>query len=125
MNVTQLLAAAITMLPACAMAAPPCDGFEKAIEESLKEIAWVTASGVGDDSAPRETLRSMRIANELALIRLHLDLAARNQCPARRAPINEHKYLGQAAECRTEQLRGVKDPPVCKRETWIGFTLAQ
>lgn len=122
MDVRMMVVGALLCLASLeARAAPPCDGFDQAIEASLKEIAYQTAMGVADNSAPRESSRQARIANELQLIQIHLDLAARNQCPVRRAPINEAKYLSEALSCQVAIVRGDKDPASCKRESWSGF----
>ncbi|HYJ31325.1 MAG TPA: hypothetical protein VEW25_13420 [Allosphingosinicella sp.] len=82
------------------------------------------ASSVGDNSAPRATLREMENANDLTIATMTLQLMRDNRCtmPAR-APVAA-AYMSAALSCATARLRsparaaGEAGPPDCNRDTW-------
>lgn len=87
------------------------------IEQNLADNL---ARGLGDNSAPRATLRAMEDGNELAAAAITLDLMRDNRCPLPRRAPQSATYLGSALECATARLRiGSGDnPPACDRSTW-------
>lgn len=106
-------------------AEPPCGAYSAAVEHCLKAIATITADGIGDDSAPRATLRETRIQTQLLLIESHLAGAHRAGCPAPSGPLFTGKYLLEALECSTARLenqakRILTEPDACKMSSWEG-----
>lgn len=95
-----------------------CKTFQEAIENSLKLIAVSKAESIGDNSAPRATLRALEIANELTLVTANLTLMSNQRCPLPAEPIRTGKYLLNALKCSTERLKGVADSPLCDFAKW-------
>lgn len=95
-----------------------CSTFEGAIDVSLKNMALEEAMGIGDNSAPRETNRLLRMNNELQAINAHLMLMAQNKCPPIRYTLSTAPYRIQAAECKLATLKGEDKPPACEMKNW-------
>jgi hypothetical protein len=116
--------AAVVAVAMCAstsaFAQSACDALQKAIESEIKEAALSSANGLGDNSAPRATMRQIEIANNLSIIQANIALMAQNKCPPRTAPINPGVYLSEALSCSLAILKSEKDPPACDKSTWKG-----
>jgi hypothetical protein len=85
-------------------------------------LADIEAEEVGDNSAPRATMREMRTANQLMLARITLDLMQASHCQLpTREPVSA-AYALPALQCRNAIMRmqaGQRDlPPECNRENW-------
>lgn len=108
----------IVIFSQSAFAQQVCADFDTAIDSSLKSIALEKARGIGDDSAPRETNRRVRISNELAMIQMNLSLMAQNKCAPLRSPINDSGYMSNAMECITARMQDQTSPPACEFKEW-------
>jgi hypothetical protein len=104
--------------PAAAQATGTCAALARDYDTASKDLADKEAEGVGDDSAPRATLRAMEDANTLAGARITLDLMRDNHCPLPKSAPNYIYYLASALSCRTDRLKGTVSPPSCDRTTW-------
>jgi hypothetical protein len=90
------------------------------IESNLKLIASERAEGISDNSAPRETMRVIKINNYLQVINMNLMLMKEAKCSLRKKPITMGEYMKEALECQLAQMKGEKDSPACKMESWKG-----
>ena len=117
----KLIALSLLSLSAPLFAQSTCSAFNDAVELQLKKAAQNWVAGVGDNSAPRATLRELETSNALALARMNLDLATLNKCPVRTKPLNPMIYMGEALDCNLQTLKGVKDSPACKMQDWEGL----
>ena len=115
-----IVAACLLAGTAVPVSAVECDGFLKSIDTSLKLIAMSRAEAIGDNSAPRATLRTLEIANELQLISINVSLMTSNRCTLPSEPIHTGKYLLNALKCSTERIKGVADSPLCDTSKWVG-----
>lgn len=126
--------AALTMVPAGmpAMAqtrpvAPPaaapagtCATLMRQYDGASMDLAANFASSVGDDSAPRATLRQMEDANSLAKAQIAMDLMRDNRCPMPKSAPSIGPYVNQALSCATDRMKASASvsPESCKRENW-------
>jgi hypothetical protein len=106
-------------------AAPPgatgtCAALMRQYNGASMTLADGFASSVGDDSAPRATLREMENANALATAKIALDLMRDNHCPMPKSAPNITTYATAALTCRTDQMKAAGSglPESCKRENW-------
>lgn len=117
-NLKILFGMCIAAVNFSALAQPTCDVLSDAVELEIKKSAAVFAEGFTDDSAPRATLREMRIANSLSLAQINLNIMAQNKCPPRQQPVNPMDYLTDALSCELAQQKGEKDSPACDKGNW-------
>jgi hypothetical protein len=89
-----------------------------AIDDSLREAGYTKAQDIGDDSAPRATMRAARITAEMAAIQANITLMIANHCPLPDLPMSSSVYEGAAIECvlarDTETVKAK-----CDRATWL------
>ena len=114
-------AVALTLFFGSVRAQTPCQDFEAAIEYSLKNISVARVEGIGDDSAPRATLRAIEANNQLLLIQIQLGLMNLNKCPVRKTSLSATKYVDDALACSAAMRTTESDPPACDRSKWAGF----
>jgi len=95
-----------------------CSAFDSAIDTSLKLISSERASGIADNSAPRETMRAAKVSNHLQVISINLMLMKEHKCPARKRPIVLGEFMKNALECELAMMKGEKDPPACNFDNW-------
>lgn len=99
-----------------------CKELAAAIADSEKAIARQFAQGVGDDSAPRDTTRQLRVSNELAAIQINLMLMERQKCPLPTDPIDTHGtvYLSPALDCARIAMNGTpaEAKEACNTSDW-------
>ena len=76
---------------------------------------------LGDNSAPRATMREMREANDLAIAAMTLQFMRDNKCPLPKRAPNTGTYLTAALECSKarREAGATTSPPACQRENWI------
>lgn len=109
--------------PAAAPPAPPattCSILASTYEGASMDLAANRAEGVGDNSAPRATLRAMEDANTLAEARITLDLMRDHKCALPKSAPTSIFYLSDALSCATDRLKsqGAGSPPSCDRSKW-------
>lgn len=81
MKVSILVMLLVFAVAPAAVAQVDCSSFETAIDNSLKLISMERASGIADNSAPRETMRAAKIANHLQVISINPNLMKEHKCP--------------------------------------------
>jgi hypothetical protein len=74
-----------------------CAQINEAISDSLGEIGRTLFDGITDDSAPRATLRHLRIENEIGFINLNLQLLSSAKCATWKLPFRG--YMKSVREC--------------------------
>ncbi|HEX4695277.1 hypothetical protein [Sphingomonas sp.] len=107
--------------PASATAAGgTCAALAREYEGASMDLAANYAEGVGDNSAPRATLRAMEDANTLARAHMTLDLMRDFRCTTPKNAPDSMLYLSAALNCATDRLKGggTTTPPSCDRSTW-------
>jgi hypothetical protein len=106
--------------PAPAAASGVCTRLMRTYEGVSMSLADNFTSAVGDNSAPRATLRAMEDANSLTEARIALDLMRDNHCPLPKTTPSYIWYLSPALTCSTDKLKGVGNgaPPSCDHSTW-------
>ncbi|MHA6722852.1 hypothetical protein [Sphingomonas sp. RS2018] len=125
--------AALSVLPngmpvsAQTKAAPPaaastgtCAVLMRQYDGASMDLASGFAASVGDNSAPRATLREMENGNALATAKIALDLMRDNRCAMPKSAPSTAPYLTAALNCRNDQLKAsrAESPESCKRENW-------
>ena len=75
---------------------------------------------LGDNSAPRATLRETRESNDLALATMTVQIMRENKCPQPKRAPNSSTYLMPALDCSKarREAGGSETPAACKRENW-------
>lgn len=97
----------------CAVLQADLTRFEQNLAENYAE-------SVGDNSAPRATLRAIEDQNELIQAQITIDLMRDHRCPMPARAPSMAAYLLPAIECATARLRapGQREVPACDRTTW-------
>ena len=85
-----------------------------------QNIAISFVEGIGDNSAPRATLRAIREQNALSNAALTIALMRDNRCTMPTRAPRVATYVVAASQCETARLRapGQQDLPACDRATW-------
>ncbi|MBL8518213.1 MAG: hypothetical protein JNM76_14725 [Betaproteobacteria bacterium] len=101
-----------------------CDRLAKSADLQERYIAMEHVSGMGDDSAPRETNRRLRIQNALTAQQSNLFMMAQLKCPmpdlVSSSTGPDSKYYGEAVLCGIERQRGNASAEACKIQNWTG-----
>jgi hypothetical protein len=115
-------AIAVLALTLAANSHAGCKELAAAIADSEKAIAGQFSQGIGDDSAPRETTRQLRVSNELAAIQINLVLMERQKCPLPTDPVDTHGtvYLSPALDCARITMSGTpaEAKEACNTSNW-------
>lgn len=120
MAATQAAAQTAPARPAAAAAQSRCEILAGDYRRFEMNLADRFASSVGDNSAPRATLRAMEDANDLAAAALTVQFMRDARCTLpTRAPVAS-TYMSAALACATARLErsGTATPPACVRENW-------
>ena len=93
-------------------------------DRASKDLAMNAAEDIGDDSAPRATMREAENNNTLAQARLTMDLMKNNSCTMPTAAPDASRYFSSALSCHSDMLRaryqGSHDQPAsCDRAKWV------
>jgi hypothetical protein len=126
-----LLIAALILVPTPAMAQVParsaaaaapagkCERLAREWKGIEYRMADRHADEIGDNSAPRATLRAMEESNNLAEASMILSFMRDGRCALPSHPPSYISYFGAALECHTAILGGAKaDDAKCDREKW-------
>ena len=73
-------------------------------EFASKQLAMSYAEGIGDDSAPRATMREARNSNVLERARITLDLMRANNCKLPTEAPSLKRYLSSAMSCVSQRM---------------------
>lgn len=104
-----------------------CTRLISVYDGASKDLAANNAASIGDNSAPRATLRAMEDANTLTEARIALDLMRDNRCSLPKTTPSYIWYLSAALTCSTDRLKAGagKSPTSCDRSTWTRIDAAQ
>jgi hypothetical protein len=133
-KLTVLVAAIVVAAPSVsvAQAAKPaptpsapvtaCASLVAAIDATQKEISALYVGNLGEDSAPRATMRASEIAGLYGEVQANIALMAANRCAPYPHPLSRAAFLGDALTCSTARLKAYgqtpKDLPECNRTMW-------
>lgn len=118
-TVAVLAAAILTSTGSAAFAqADTCANLKSRLESSSKSMAMIYADGVGDDSAPRATMRELRELNLKVDQLILLEFMKEHDCEFENAPPSTSLYLASALECANDQLQGNYESEKCNFENW-------
>lgn len=97
-----------------------CARLMSVYDGASKDLAANNAASIGDNSAPRATLRAMEDANTLAEARIALDLMRDNRCALPKTTPSYIWYISAALTCSTDRLKAGagQSPTSCDRSTW-------
>jgi len=109
---------AILIMATTSAGATTCADLEKSVDWSTKLIASEISEGIGDDSAPRATLKEIRISNEWKKIDISINLMAQNKCSPLAYTPNPANYLTAALNCSMARTKGENDTIVCNKQEW-------
>lgn len=114
-----LAAALLTSTGSAAYAqADTCANLKSRLENSSKSMAMIYADGIGDDSAPRATMRELKELNLKVDQLILLEFMKEHDCEFESAPPSMSLYLSSALECANDQLQGNYESEKCKRDNW-------
>jgi hypothetical protein len=109
---------------AAPVATPPtkplttCEALARDWRNVEVDLAKSNAEDIGDNSAPRATMRAIRDGNSLEVAAITLSLMRDNKCSLPKRPPSHVTYMIPAIECATEQLKGNYKAPQCDTATW-------
>lgn len=90
------------------------------MEHLKKSLAMNFADGIGDNSAPRATMREAQDQSLMARVRLTMDLMRDNHCRMPTTVPTGVEYASSAISCRTDQMSsGSLNPPSCVQDKWV------
>ena len=95
-----------------------CKTAESLIEELLKSIAYESVAGIGDNSAPRETNRQLKVVaatNQLHIQQFHMQSL---QCPAIQWSISHSAFTSAALGCSLASTTNDEYKEKCNRKNW-------
>jgi hypothetical protein len=112
------------ILAAAAPQAGVCAKLDSDYEHASKALAMVFAEGVGDNSAPRATMREAREANIRNEASQTLDLMQAHKCALPTAAPNAAPYVTQAMGCKAAQFKdelglNANASEVCDMSKWV------
>ena len=93
------------------------------LDHLSKSLAMNFAEGVGDNSAPRATMREAQYNNLLTRARMTMDLMRDNHCRMPASVPTGEQYTGAALTCHTDMLeaqlaRKTTLPDSCDQSRW-------
>lgn len=103
---------------------PACKAFAQMVDANLKGISYTKASSYAR-SAPQATQLAAELQNDIAFLKINLDLMAANKCPMPTRPVSDIMYAVSASECALAQMKSDPDKDAkCDRSKWqpIGFS---
>ena len=79
------------------------------------------ADRIGDNSAPRATMRAIEEGNDLLKANMTLQFMRDNKCSLPKAAPSGSSYIGAALECSTQRIKAgfEASKAVCDRANWI------
>lgn len=114
----KVLAAMVLFFPAISWGAS-CEQLKSLYDDQDKHIALINVRGIGDDSAPRATLRQLQKLEHLLQKQMLLDFMTRKKCK-----FPDHvssQYRLNAIKCGTQILKGNSSHPDCDKSKWESF----
>lgn len=81
-----------------------CRALSTAINASVKEMSFIDSAGIGDNSAPRATMRAAQIGAQQAEIQNDILLMRANGCASYSGSFSSSTFLLPALKCNTALL---------------------
>ena len=114
------IAAAKPVVRKAAATSGTCTRLYSDMEHLKKSLAMNYADGIGDNSAPRATMRESEYQSLLARVRLTLDLMRDNRCKMPTSVPTGVEYVSSAIACKTDMMQsGSSSSPSCDQDKWI------
>lgn len=95
-----------------------CEGLARDWKAAEIELAENWTAEIGDDSAPRATMRAIRDQNSLTKAQIALQLMHDNKCALPKRAPSGLTYSLDAMKCRTEKMKGNFKAPECDINSW-------
>jgi hypothetical protein len=102
-----------------AAARESCADLHKRYDMTHRAIAAIDAEDIGDNSAPRATLRQLKILSEKQDQLILLEFMRSRGCPAPSAVGASVLYMLPAMECATAKLTGKELEAKCDQSKWV------
>jgi len=119
MRLITIILAFVMLASTHAMAKDTCGELLESFEEFYKSIAIIEAESVGDNSAPRAQLRTLRIIRLQNKQHIILRFATAHKCKLPASPGSYGDYYLAALKCRNKSVEtGKYDSPECNRSNW-------
>lgn len=119
-----VMAAALVWCGAAAAQTKPvsfCDALAQTVEDNVKSLSYYRVSGVGDDSAARETNRLLQKVAYSNLLQATLIQMQANKCPVPTLPLTDDAYTSSALKCMKARITPPRssNPPECEESAWV------
>ena len=107
--------------PAAAPKLSTCEALAADWKRFDMNMADRFADSVGDNSAPRATLRAIEEGNDLLKANMTLQFMRDNKCSLPKSAPSGSGYLGAALECSTQRLKVGYEAAksACDRANWV------
>lgn len=113
-------AMAQTTLSALGPKASTCETLAADWKRFEMNMADRFADGIGDNSAPRSTLRAIEDSNDLLKANITLQFMRDNKCSIPKSAPSGRPYISAALVCSTQRLKSAEAAKaVCDRANWI------
>ena len=111
----------VAAAPAPAKPLTTCEALARDWRNVEIDLAKSDIEDVGDNSAPRSTMRAIRDGNSLQLASMTLSLMRDYKCSLPKRAPSSVTFMLPAMECRTEQLKGNYKAPQCETANWYAL----
>ena len=102
--------------------APPstCGSLARQWQGIEQDLATSYARGMGDNSAPRATLRAQEETNGLLRAQMLIEMMRGNRCAIPKSPPTIAPYISAALACEVDKLKSSSSnlPQSCDRSNW-------
>lgn len=95
-----------------------CEGLARDWKSAEIELAENWTTEIGDNSAPRATMRAVRDQNSLLKAQIALQLMRDNKCSLPKRAPSGLTYSLDAMKCQTEKMKGNYKAPECDTTAW-------
>lgn len=113
-----LIASSAPAAPIAKAESSACTKLASDYDIASKQLAMNHAEGVGDNSAPRATMREARNNNILEKARITVELMRGNSCKMPTEAPDMGRYLSPALKCSTDMIGASTTPASCDMTTW-------
>lgn len=95
-----------------------CETYARLYDGANQEIASIKATGIFDDSAPRETVRQLQTLDQRLRQFITMQQMEFYGCDLPKMPSDSIQYYSDALACELEGRRGRTNSPECDRGEW-------
>jgi hypothetical protein len=98
-----------------------CARLNGEMEQLKKSLAMNFADGIGDNSAPRATMREAQYQSLLGRVRLTMDLMRDNRCKMPTSVPTGVEYASAAIACASARMEagGASSTASCDQSKWV------